>query len=310
MPWGSNGFVNTITIQRLNAINREFYRVTAREFDQTRGAAWPGWERLLPYLHPPLSVLDVGCGNGRFGLFLREKVISLQSSVFSHQSSVASCQLPVNREETKEGEPDNSELRTRNSEFAPQDSSLIPHPSELPHQDWRLATGNWRLSYHGLDSSPALLERARTALVGLPGLAATFEERDIVDNPPDTGEYDLVALFGVLHHVPGYAQRQDLLRRLAERVKPGGLLVFAAWRFYEYERFRQRIVPWPEDIQVETNDYLLDWRRGQTALRYCHYVDDAEHAALVAATGLREILAYRADGDGDQANRYSLLQRS
>src|SRR5690349_758474 len=60
------------TIRRLNQINREFYRITADSFDQSRQHAWAGWEQLLEYLKPPLSVLDVGCGNGRFGLFLAE----------------------------------------------------------------------------------------------------------------------------------------------------------------------------------------------------------------------------------------------
>jgi SAM-dependent methyltransferase len=229
------------TIRRLNAINREFYRLTADDFSETRGTAWPGWERLLPYLRAPLSVLDVGCGNGRFGLFLAEHL------------------------------------------------------------------GAANVQYHGVDSSGELLAHARNALAGLPDVK--LEARDIVENPPDAGDYDLVALLGVLHHIPGEAERQLFMRRLAERVKSGGLLVFAAWRFYEYERFRERIVPWPSDIQVEPGDYLLDWRRGVVALRYCHYTDDAEHAALVAATGLSEIATYRADGATGDANRYSLLRK-
>jgi SAM-dependent methyltransferase len=229
------------TIRRLNAINREFYRLTADDFSETRGTAWPGWERLLPYLRAPLSALDVGCGNGRFGLFLAEHL------------------------------------------------------------------GAANLRYHGIDSSEALLAHARTALADLPDVE--LEARDIVENPPDAGDYDLVALLGVLHHIPGAAERQTFMRRLAERVKPGGLLVFAAWRFYEYERFRERIVPWPPDIQVEPGDYLLDWRRGTVALRYCHYADDAEHAALIAAIGLTELATYRADGATGDANRYSILRK-
>lgn len=231
--------MDEVTIQRLNAINREFYRTTADEFDRTRGQPWPGWLKLLPYLGDSLRVLDVGCGNGRLGVFLAK-----------HRS--------------------------------------VAH-------------------YHGVDSSPALLEHARAALAHLPSV--TLELRDIVEQPPDTGSYDLVALIGVIHHIPGAQRRIQLLRSLAERVHPGGILALACWRFYEFERFRQRIVPWPEDLAVEPGDYLLDWRRGQTALRYCHYVDDAEHAALVAAAGLTEIAAYRADGFNGLVNRYSLLKR-
>ena len=43
------------TIQRLNQINRDFYRQTAGDFDQTRQTPWRGWERLLPHLATPLS---------------------------------------------------------------------------------------------------------------------------------------------------------------------------------------------------------------------------------------------------------------
>mgnify|MGYP000004235310 CR=1 FL=1 len=78
------------TIAQLNALNRDFYRVAGEDFDRTRGKPWPGWARLLPYLRldtvpdshegfqsntptgATLSVLDVGCGNGRFGAFLIE----------------------------------------------------------------------------------------------------------------------------------------------------------------------------------------------------------------------------------------------
>ncbi|MCB9452792.1 MAG: class I SAM-dependent methyltransferase [Anaerolineaceae bacterium] len=230
------------TIHRLNAINREFYRITAVEFDQTRGQSWPGWDQLLPYLAVPLHVLDVGCGNGRFGVFLAEHL---------------------------DGE----------------------------------------ITYRGVDNSPALLVAAGESLAAHPRLAAQLEIHDILSALPDTTQYDLIVLFGVLHHVPGTARRVALLRDLAGRLKPGGLLAFACWRFYEYSRFKERIQPWPDDLTVEQHDYLLDWRRGAVALRYCHYVDDAEHAALTAATGLTEIVTFRADGFTGDVNRYSVLQK-
>src|ERR1700741_2300315 len=63
------------TINYLNNINRNFYATVADDFDQTRATAWPGWQRLLPYLSMPLSVLDVGCGNARFARFLHDDLI-------------------------------------------------------------------------------------------------------------------------------------------------------------------------------------------------------------------------------------------
>jgi SAM-dependent methyltransferase len=202
----------------------------------TRSRPWPGWAQLLPHLTAPLRVLDVGCGNGRFGLF------------------------------------------------------LVQH----------LGPG---VTYHGIDTSPALLAHARAVLPG-----ALLEERDALADLPGES-YNLAALFGVLHHVPGAARREGLLRALAARITPGGQLAFSCWRFHEYERFRQRCARWPAGWDRETGDYLLDWRQGTRALRYCHYVDDAEHAALVAATGLDEVLTFRGDGADGALNCYSLLRR-
>ena len=90
------------------------------------------------------------------------------------------------------------------------------------------------------DTDAALLARAREALAGANG-GFILERRDVIAQPPNSGQYDLVALFGVLHHVPGAETRRALLRSLAERVAPGGLLAFACWRFMDYRRFRDRI---------------------------------------------------------------------
>lgn len=230
--------MDTATIRHLNDLNRRFYAATAADFDATRQQPWDGWERLLSHLYAPLSVLDVGCGNGRFGLFLADRF------------------------------------------------------------------GKDHLHYVGLDSSAALLERARAALVGID---ARFEEHDIVEQPPDPslGQFGLVVLFGVLHHVPGATNRLALLRALADRVAPGGLLAWTEWRFLENPRLVERSVPWDANLQVEPGDTLLDWRRGAQTLRYCHAVDDAEHAQLIAAAGLRVVDEYRADA----ANLYTVLQR-
>ncbi|MCY3977365.1 MAG: hypothetical protein OXG23_04635, partial [Chloroflexi bacterium] len=119
-----------------------------------------------------------------------------------------------------------------------------------------------------------------------------------------------VTLFGLIHHVPGFARRRELIASAADCVAPGGYLALAAWRFYEQDRFRRRIVPWGGDIAVEKHDYLLDWRRGQRALRYCHYVDDDEHAELIAASGLSVIADFRADGAEGDLNRYTVLRKN
>ncbi len=54
------------TVARLEALNRRFYDEAADEFSATRRSPWPGWARLLEQTGPVASVLDAGCGNGRF----------------------------------------------------------------------------------------------------------------------------------------------------------------------------------------------------------------------------------------------------
>lgn len=59
------------TVRQLLALNRRFYEQLAAPFAQTRQRPQPGFTRLLPYLPDPYgSVLDVGCGEGRFARFL------------------------------------------------------------------------------------------------------------------------------------------------------------------------------------------------------------------------------------------------
>lgn len=64
------------TIRRLDAINREFYERHAESFDATRRRPWGGWRRVVDHLgalERP-SILDVGCGNARFGLFAERRL--------------------------------------------------------------------------------------------------------------------------------------------------------------------------------------------------------------------------------------------
>ncbi len=236
--------MNDFTADALNRLNQAFYVQVGESFDSTRGQAWRGWQPVLPHISAPLTVLDVGCGNGRFAVFLAEA---------------------------------------------------------LP--------GNSPIQYYGVDSSAYLLERARENCARYERLHVTFIQQDIVANPLPEVDADCVALFGVLHHIPGKARRLAFMNALSKRVRANGLLAFACWRFYEYERFRKHIRPMPEDWQVEAGDYLLSWGKHESALRYCHYADDAEISDLVNATGLKQIAAYRSDGFSNGVNAYRLLRR-
>ena len=162
-------------------------------------------------------------------------------------------------------------------------------------------------AYCGVDSSAELLALAREQVASLALAKCELLERDIIMGTLPRQLAQLVVLFGLLHHVPGRRRRRELVKAAADCVLPGGWLAFTAWRFIESQRLRARIQPWDSDIKVEAGDYLLDWRRGERALRYCHYIDEEEHAELIAAAGLRVVDDYREDGG---LNRYTVLGRS
>ncbi|HEB88251.1 MAG TPA: methyltransferase domain-containing protein, partial [Deltaproteobacteria bacterium] len=135
------------------------------------------------------------------------------------------------------------------------------------------------------------------------------------------GPFDLIALMGVLHHVPGRDWRLDLLRAAARRLAPGGLLALATWQFADRERFARRIVPWSEagpvlgrpidPRQLEPGDRLLRFGDDPTAPpRYCHQVSADEFGSWPAALGLTPVATYASDGAEGDLNRYWLLRRA
>jgi SAM-dependent methyltransferase len=71
--------MDKVTIDQILKLNKDFYELNAQAFSSTREGAWRGWDRLTPYIRKFLvnreatntfSVLDLGCGNGRFYKFL------------------------------------------------------------------------------------------------------------------------------------------------------------------------------------------------------------------------------------------------
>lgn len=154
--------------------------------------------------------------------------------------------------------------------------------------------------YLGLDNSDALLTAARLQFPD-----ARFENADLVQDSLQTfGQFEMVVAFGLLHHVPGAQTRLDFVKRLADRVAPGGILVIALWSVDPSGKKRQ---PDIEGLQLDARDLLMGWGPNPGSLRYCHDVDEVEAQSLIAATGLNLQEDFREDGSGNR-NRYLVLR--
>lgn len=76
---------------KLVDINTKFYENLAEPFSESRSSPQPGYATLLKYLPKrPVTVLDVGCGNGRFGRFLVEaKMVVSYTGIDNSRSLLA-----------------------------------------------------------------------------------------------------------------------------------------------------------------------------------------------------------------------------
>lgn len=179
--------------------------------------------------------------------------------------------------------------------------------------------------YRGTDANAALLAAARERLGAVLGDRCEFIAQDFLATPNPGDELpgeprELVALMGVLHHVPGRVARLALLRAAAARLAPGGLLALTTWQFAGRERFERRRVDWSSigpvlgktiDLeQLEPGDSLLRFGDDPTAPpRYCHQVCEAEFVGWPAELRLRPVADFRADGAQGNLNRYWILRR-
>jgi tRNA (uracil-5-)-methyltransferase TRM9 len=226
----------------LIVLNTRFYAAIAHDFDDSRQYFWPGWRQLDALISSSKSVLDVACGNGRFGQYCR----TIEPTIY----------------------------------------------------------------YTGVDNSPILLENARASL---PESDTVFYEKNILfSDYGDTQTGDLVVCFGFLHHIPSVELRQQFFQMLGRSVAPQGKIVLSLWQFEKNRTLMSRTIAQPgdkfENVLLENGDYILDWKRGGLALRYCHTYSAGEIKALLGASELEIISEYEADGKNND-NQYLILQK-
>jgi tRNA (uracil-5-)-methyltransferase TRM9 len=181
-------------------------------------------------------------------------------------------------------------------------------------------------TYVGVDAVLELIEVACAQAGQLKNIPAEFHVADVArpgwggallgalaSSSPGTS-FDCAVALAVLHHVPGFDLRVQVLREIASLLEPGGCLILSTWQFLDSPRMRRKIVNWAEvgiaEEALEPGDYLLDWKRGGRGLRYCHLVDEAEAGRLAAESGFRVRKTFRAGGREGNLSLFAVLDKA
>jgi len=176
-----------------------------------------------------------------------------------------------------------------------------------------LAGRNHRGSYLGVDFSLPLLRDAESLPKTFP---ATFKEMDLIqlssfsDQLLENGKWSLITAFAVLHHIPSYEMRLNMLNTIHKLLKPDGLFIHSNWQFLNSERLKSRIQDWSKaDFSlgdVDPNDYLLDWRSGGNGLRYVHHFNENELQELADTAGFHIEDVFYSDGETGNLGLYQV----
>jgi len=195
-----------------------------------------------------------------------------------------------------------------------------------------LSRNSHRGRYLGIDFSASLLEdahRARynfpvqflqtdlMALVrggGLPAKPVAAPPRGSVAPAPGdsffmAGGWSLITAFAVLHHIPGVDLRLALLRQIRHWLEADGLFILSNWQFSESPRLQRRIQPWSTlglEREVDTGDFLMEWRRGGQALRYVHEFHEDELVELATQCGFAVATTFYSDGADRRSGLYEV----
>jgi SAM-dependent methyltransferase len=156
---------------------------------------------------------------------------------------------------------------------------------------------NKAINYHGFDSNEYLLKQGAENIPH-----GNFIQLDILqDYTQIIGNFDLIAVFGFMHHIPTDELRSGLIRHLSGQLSKGGLLAISLWQYNNLKTQNTKIGP---------SDYIDTWANSDHK-RYVHtYTEDEIEKMTCQLTPEVETLGiFEADGRTENLNKYLLLRR-
>jgi SAM-dependent methyltransferase len=177
-----------------------------------------------------------------------------------------------------------------------------------------LVASGFQGHYTGLDFSTDLLREAQQRIPD--GTQAIFYGADLTEpgweSQLEPEGFDYVTAFAVLHHLPGVDLRREVLKTVHRLLASGGWLYLSNWQFLQSPRLRKRLQPWESagfsPGEVDSGDYLLDWRRGGSGLRYVHHFSETSLRRLAENSGFVVRESFLSDGENGQSGLYQIWQ--
>jgi tRNA (uracil-5-)-methyltransferase TRM9 len=281
-----------ITIDKLNKINQDFYYRISKYWNNKDNSAWYGWNTLLPIIQEKfknkkeISILDLGCGNARFATFMNSTFPDVKINYVGIDTDPQFLQNGKER-----GKEDFQEF------------NLIQ--VDLIKDDWQ-----------------NLLNQKMKNAVFLNSFQNPHTIETKTDKATKPQKFDLVVMFGILHHIPSFEARQNLLNQASEMLKPNGTLIFTGWRFLDKDRLRKRVLDSNQlfyhhalnffglkQNELEENDYLLDWVKYEYSIRYAHYISEAESKEMAKLAKLKIKTHFIDDSLQRDQNNYWICER-
>jgi len=163
-------------------------------------------------------------------------------------------------------------------------------------------------TYLGIDFSPELIQIAQTTHQhpGAEFIAADLCSREWSLNLQS--KFDTIFCFAALHHIPGEQVRQNLVKQAASLMANNGQMIISVWNFLASQRLKKRILQWSavdiDEKDVDPGDYLIDWRRGGSGIRYVHHFTEEELGKLAESAGLKAVKTFYSDGENGKLGMY------
>lgn len=184
----------------------------------------------------------------------------------------------------------------------------------------QMPTGKW--DYLGLDNSESLLALASQNANSQDSNTAHWQQLDVVETllskqPVSNSSFKLITLFGVIHHIPSFALRSQLINQLYDLLLPGGELWLTTW---QPQRTGQRVPSLvdPQEVmeyfefdyqQLESGDVFIGWH-DTPVVRYVHWWQPEEDEILIAHDGMQVVKHWSETAKGERGNLCWLLQKT